>query len=204
MNGPLAPLGVFGEEAGLIVAFVIGGLFGFVLERAGFGSAKKLAAVFYGRDMAVLKVMFTAIVTAMIGVQYLVVFGRLDMAQVTVPPTFLAPQIVGGLLFGVGFVIGGYCPGTAFVALGSGRKDALWFIGGALLGIALWAWGYPAYEAFAKSGSMGEFTLPQWLGLPAGTVAFLVILMALGAFWIATKVERRFGPEEDRTSQAGS
>jgi len=191
MNGPLAPNGIIGEEGGYIVAFIVGGLFGFVLERAGFGSAKKLAAVFYGRDMSVLKVMFTAIVTAMIGVQYLAIFGRLDTSLLTIPPTYLLPQVVGGLIFGVGFVIGGYCPGTAVVAAGSGRKDALWFLLGAGLGIFGWALGYPLYDKFYVSGKMGEFTIPRWLGLSPGLIAFLVILMALGAFWVATIVEQR-------------
>ncbi|MDR3692899.1 MAG: YeeE/YedE thiosulfate transporter family protein [Fimbriimonas sp.] len=190
MNGPLAANGVFGEQFGFIVAFFVGGLFGFFLERAGFGSAKKLTADFYGRDMAVLKVMFTAIVVAMVGVMYLGIFGRLDISLVTIPPTFLWPQIVGGLIFGVGFVMGGYCPGTAVVAAGSGRKDALWFLLGILVGIGVWAEGYPLYKEFYVSGSYGVYTLSQWLGLPSGVVAFAVILMALGAFWFATYVER--------------
>jgi hypothetical protein len=97
MNGPIAPNGGFGEETGYVVGFLMGGLFGFFLERAGFGSAKKLTSVFYGRDMAVLKVMFTAIVVAMIGVHYLGVFGRLDLSLVTIPEPFLWPQVVGAL-----------------------------------------------------------------------------------------------------------
>ncbi len=197
MNGPISVNGGFNQEVGFVVAFIVGGLFGFFLERAGFGSAKKLTAVFYGKDMAVLKVMFTAIVVAMIGLQYLGVFGRLDMSLLTIPPTFLGPQIVGGLLFGVGFVMGGYCPGTAVVAAGSGRKDALWFIGGVLAGIALWVVGYPSYAGFYKSGSMGELTIPEWLGKSPGVVAFFVILMALGAFWVATKVEQKFGSNDE-------
>lgn len=196
MNGPLSVNGVFGDEMGYVVAFIVGGLFGFVLERSGFGSARKLSSVFYGKDMAVLKVMFTAIVTAMIGVQYLGLFGRLDFSQLTIPPTFLWPQIVGGLIFGVGFVIGGYCPGTAVVAVGSGRKDALWFLGGILAGIAVWAYGYPLYKAFYTSGSYGELTIPGWLNTSPGLIAFLVVLMALGAFWVATFVERRLGAKK--------
>lgn len=201
MNGPLAGNNIINEQGGFIVAFLVGGLFGFFLERAGFGSAKKLSAVFYGRDMAVLKVMFTAIVTAMIGVQYLTIFGRLDMSLVTTPPTFLWPQIVGGLLFGVGFVIGGYCPGTAFVALGSGRKDALWFIGGAMVGVLLWSLLFPMISSFYSSSSMGVFTLPEWMNKAPGFVAFLVILMALGAFWVAGLVETKFGSPSSRGSK---
>lgn len=191
MNGPLALTHAWSEQVGFVAAFFLGGLFGFFLERAGFGSSKKLAAVFYGKDMAVLKVMFTAIVTSMLGVQYLSVFGRLDLAQVTVPATFLLPQVVGGLVFGVGFVVGGYCPGTAVVAAGSGRKDALWFLGGAMLGIFGWTVAYPSFEAFYKAGKSPGFTLDKWLGVSPGLVAFLVVVLALGAFWFATWLERK-------------
>ena len=80
--------------------------FGFVLERAGFGSSRKLAAQFYFTDLTVFKVMFTAIVTAMLGVYWLSVFGFMDLSLVYLTPTFLAPQMVGGLILGAGFVVG--------------------------------------------------------------------------------------------------
>lgn len=92
----------------LAVAVLLGFFFGFFLERAGFSSAKKLTAQFYFKDFAVLKVMFTAIVVAMLGIAYLATAGWLDMSQVYVPLTFLWPQVAGGLLLGTGFIIGGY------------------------------------------------------------------------------------------------
>ena len=85
MNAPFYKFGAFGDEASLIVAFLIGIGFGFFLERAGFGSAKKLAAQFYLNDLAVFKVMFTAIVTAMLGVIYLSWIGFLDLTSSTCP-----------------------------------------------------------------------------------------------------------------------
>ena len=105
--------GSWGEP---VVHFDLGALFGFVLERAGFGSAKKLTSQFYLRDMSVLKVMFTGIITAMLLVYWTVGFGFLDLERVWVNPTYLGSGILGGLLFGFGFVVGGYCPGTALVA----------------------------------------------------------------------------------------
>jgi len=111
MNAPFYKFGLFGDEASFIIAFLIGIGFGFFLERAGFGSARKLAAQFYLRDLSVLKVMFTAIITAMTGLYVFSRLGMLDLSLVYLVPTFLVPQIVGGLLLGVGFVIGGYCPG---------------------------------------------------------------------------------------------
>src|SRR5512139_1709715 len=109
MSAPFFKYGLFGDETSLLVAFVLGIGFGFFLERAGFGSARKLVGQFYLYDMAVFKVMFSAIVTAMLGVTYLGWMGVLDLELVYLTPTYLLPQVVGGLLLGVGFVIGGYC-----------------------------------------------------------------------------------------------
>ena len=100
MNAPFFKFGLFGEEASLILALIIGVGFGFFLERAGFGSARKLVAQFYLSDLAVFKVMFTAIVTAMLGVTFLGWTGVLDLSQVYLVPTYWVPQIVGGLLLG--------------------------------------------------------------------------------------------------------
>ncbi len=82
MNAPFYKFGAFGDEASPVVAFVIGIGFGFFLERAGFGSARKLVSQFYLTDLAVFKVMFTAIVTAMLGVFYLSWVGFLDLSLV--------------------------------------------------------------------------------------------------------------------------
>ena len=106
MSAPFA--GSFSLVAFLITSVVLGFFFGFFLERAGFSSARKLSAQFYFKDFAVLKVMFTAIVIAMLGMAYLALIGWLDMSQMYVPVTFLWPQLAGGLLLGAGFIIGGY------------------------------------------------------------------------------------------------
>lgn len=90
------------------IAVALGFLFGFFLERAGFSSALKLTAQFYFKDSAVLKVMFTTIVVAMLGIAYFSLLGWLNMSRVYIPATFLWPQLVGGLLLGAGFIVGGY------------------------------------------------------------------------------------------------
>jgi len=190
MNAPLFKFGLFGDETSLVVAFVIGIAFGFFLERAGFGSARKLSAQFYLTDMAVFKVMFTAIVTAMIGLFYLSWAGFVDLSLVYLTPTFLWPQILGGLLLGFGFVIGGYCPGTSVVAVSTGRIDALIYGGGLLAGIFVFGEAYPAIEGFVNSSDMGQLTIPQLFHLPYGLVLFAVVLMALGGFVGATAVEK--------------
>lgn len=193
MMTPLYKYGFFGEEFSLLVAFVLGLGFGFFLERAGFGSARKLAAQFYLYDMSVFKVMFTAIITAMLGVTYLGWIGVLDLNLVYLVPTYLGPQIVGGLVLGVGFVIGGYCPGTSVAALATGRFDAIVYALGIFAGTFVYAEVYPAIKGFVNADAMGQVTLPEVLGLPWGLMVFAVVLIAVIGFWGASKIERWAG-----------
>jgi hypothetical protein len=193
MTAPLLKYGFFGDELSLILAFALGIAFGFFLERAGFGSARKLAAQFYLYDMSVFKVMFTAIVTALLGVTYLGWIGWLDLGQVYLVPTHLGPQLLGGLVLGIGFVIGGYCPGTSVAALATGRVDGVVYALGIGAGTFAYAEVYPALKEFADSGAMGQVTLPEVLNLPWGVVVFAVVVMAVVGFWAATLIERRAG-----------
>lgn len=192
MSAPFYTAGLFGEETSLLVAVLIGIAFGFFLERAGFGSARKLVAQFYLTDLAVFKVMFTAIVTAMIGVTILGALNVLDLSEVYLAPTYWGPQIVGGLLLGAGFVIGGYCPGTSVAAAATGRIDGLVCALGIGAGTLAFSAIFPRLESFYLSGSAGEITLPQLLNLPAGLVVPGVAIMALAGFYGASRIERRF------------
>jgi uncharacterized protein len=195
MMAPLFKYGLFTTEASLIVAFGIGIGFGFALERAGFGSARKLVSQFYLDDMAVFKVMFTGIVTAMLGVTYLSWLGVLDLSLVYLVPTYLAPQILGGLLLGIGFVVGGYCPGTALVATATGRFDGLLYGLGLYAGTVVFAEAYPLVKSFHSTTSMGQVTIPQYFNLPYGVVVFGVVIMAVGGFagagWVEKKMRSR-------------
>ena len=193
---PFYQNGFFSEQTGFVIAFIIGISFGFWLERAGFGSSRKLALQFYFRDLTVLKVMFTAIITAMIGLLFLTLFGWLDLSQVYINPTYIWPQIMGGFILGIGFIIGGYCPGTAVVGSSSGRIDGYFYISGAISGMILFSEMYPWLENFHKSGSMGVINLSNWMNISLGLTGFLVILMALGMFWGGEKLEKIFGHEE--------
>lgn len=183
-------------------AILAGFAFGFVMERAGFGSSRKLAAQFYLRDMTVLKVMFTAIVTAMLGLVTLRTLGVLDFDAVYVNPTYLGPQIVGGLVFGAGFVVGGYCPGTSVVAAMTGKLDALVFIVGLGGGALVFAGVSPKLVSFMAQGGERRL-LVDWLHVSYGTVAVLVTLLALamfvGAEWIERKMalRARRAPRDD-------
>ncbi|MEO9484444.1 MAG: YeeE/YedE thiosulfate transporter family protein [Ekhidna sp.] len=192
MNGPFYDYGWIGEEASLIFALVIGVAFGFFLERAGLGSAKKLSAQFYLKDMTVFKMMFTAIITAMIGVFWLNWIGVLHADMIYLTPTYIWPQIVGGLVFGAGFIIGGYCPGTSCVASSTGSLDGIVNVIGLLSGILLFGEVYPWIEPFYTAGSMGEATFPAILGLPEGIVVFMLLIIALIGFKVSEQLEGRY------------
>ncbi|TNF24031.1 MAG: sulfurtransferase [Deltaproteobacteria bacterium] len=180
--------GLLGSQTALVAAAAIGIAFGFFLERAGFGSSKKLVAMFYMKDFAVLKVMFTAVVTALIGIRGLAAFGAVDLGNWYQMETFLVPQISAGLLFGMGFVMGGWCPGTAVVGSVSGRWDALVFLGGAAIGSLVYAVAYPALSPVHDMGALGVSTLDDVLGVSPGVAALFVILLALTAFLGSNKL----------------
>lgn len=194
MNAPLYETGAFGEGVSLLLALLLGIGFGFALERAGFGSARKLTSQFYLDDLAVFKVMFTAIVTAMIGTSALAWAGVLDLSLVALVPTYWIAQVVGGLLLGVGFVVGGYCPGTGVAAAATGRLDGLVTLLGILAGCAGFAFAYPALQSLYLAGEMGEQTLPDFFGVPRALVVVAVVAMAGAGFAAAHAIERRFAP----------
>lgn len=190
MTAPFYWFGAFGDRASLVVALGIGAAFGFTLERAGLGNARKLAGQFYLTDLTVLKVMYSAIVTAMLGAFWLGKLGLLDLSRVYVPETFLVPQVVGGLVFGVGFVVSGLCPGTSCVAAATGRGDGAMTVAGMFGGVLLAGIAFPSFSRFYESTSMGARTLPQQFHLPYGVVVLAVVLCALGAFWVAERIEK--------------
>jgi uncharacterized membrane protein YedE/YeeE len=192
MTFPLYGLDILGYQGGLVVFTLVGVCFGFVLERAGFGQAPILAAQFYGTDMRVLKVMFTAIVTALVGLTLLAGVGLVDLSLIQVPPTYLGPALVGGLLLGVGFVVSGYCPGTSIVGLASGNVDAGFTILGVTVGSILFGPAYPLLQEFYVSGARGALQFPELLGVPQAVLALGVFVMAVGAFLFAEWAERFF------------
>lgn len=192
MTLPLYGFDFITEAQGLWVALVLGFGFGWFLERAGFGSARVLTAQFYLYDMRVLKVMFTAIATAAVGLWLFAAIGWLDLSYVYLTPTSLAAQLIGGLLLGAGFVIGGYCPGTSVTASATGSGDGFVFVLGFAAGLAIYAVGFPGLELWANANSLGELTLPKMLDAPHGVVVLGVVAIALAAFAGAQWSERKF------------
>jgi uncharacterized membrane protein YedE/YeeE len=176
-------------NAGLAIAGVTGVAFGAALERAGLGSARKLVGQFYGTDLTVLKVMFTAIVVAMLGTFWLDRLGVLELSRVWVPETWLAPQLVGGALFGVGMATAGLCPGTSCVAAASGRGDGLAVLAGMFSGVLVTGLAFAPLAGFYESTARGPLTVPDWLGVPEGAVVAVVVAIALVGFRVAERIE---------------
>jgi uncharacterized protein len=191
---PLVP-DLISNELSILSALLIGIAFGYVLEQAGFSSSRRLAGLFYGYDFTVLRVFFTAAVTAMAGVLVLGWAGLLDLDFIYVNPTFLGPAIVGGAIMGVGFILGGYCPGTSVCAAGIGKKDALAFVLGGFAGIFLYGEVYPSIEGFVNSGALGPIMVYDSLGISRGLFALLLVAAALAAFAAVSWIEKKVSPQ---------
>ena len=191
MMAPFVEYGYFSNAAAPALALVIGVAFGWFLERSGMGSARKLASQFYLRDLTVFKVMFTAILTAMLGVFWLGWIGVIDISKIYVPETFLAPQLVGGLVFGAGFALGGLCPGTSCVSAATGRIDGLFVVLGMFAGVLSMGLSFDRFSAFYQSTARGAYTLPQLLNVSYGVVVFGIVVVAIAGFRGAEALERR-------------
>jgi uncharacterized protein len=188
--GPLVP-DIISTDLNFIIALVIGALFGAILEQAGFSTSKKLVGLFYGYDFTVLRVFFTAGVVAMFGVMMLDHWGYLDVNLIYINPTYVGAAIVGGLIMGLGFVIGGFCPGTSVCAAAIGKIDGMYFVLGSAIGILLFAEGYPLWEEFYKSYNYGGIRIFDTLGMSQSVFAFLLTSVALLAFWGTSIIENK-------------
>lgn len=194
--GPIIPLFEISEEINLLIAFLIGLGFGFSLEQAGFSSSRKLAGMFYGYDITVLKVFFTAAITAMLGLLFMNYLGMIDMSIVYVNDYYMSSAIIGGVIMGAGFIIGGFCPGTSVCAAAIGKIDAMYFIGGSLIGILLFGQTYPLWENLHNSQHLGSIKLSDSIGVSDGILGLLVIAAAVVMFWVGEMAERRFKRED--------
>jgi uncharacterized membrane protein YedE/YeeE len=191
MSAPL-PLSLpAGSPAALTVALGVGVAFGWCLERAGLGSARKLMGQFYLADLAVLKVMFSAIVTAMLGLFWFSWLGVLDLGRVYVPETFIGPQLAGGLVFGAGMALAGLCPGTSCVAAATGRVDGVAVAGGFFVGVLATGLAVPAIGGLYSGGARATLTLDAFAGTSAGTMTLVVVACAMAGFVVAEWVEQR-------------
>lgn len=194
--GPLSSYFVFPEWLNILTAFLIGTGFGFALEQGGFSSSRKLAGMFYGYDATVLKVFFTAAIVALIGSQLMSYLGLLNLNQVYVNEFYVTASIVGGIIMGAGFIMGGFCPGTGLCAMSIGKIDAIVFVSGGLAGAFIFAETYPYIQEMANSRYKGPVRINESLGLSPGMFALLMILAAAVMFWIAEIAEKKFARPE--------
>lgn len=189
--GPLIPNGVIPYEWDNIIAILIGIAFGFILESSGFSSSRKLTGVFYGYDFAVLKVFLTAAVVSLIGVYYMDYLGQLDITQLYVHPLYLWGAIIGGIIMGIGFVAGGFCPGTSLCAVAIGKIDAIVYVGGVLIGIFIFSELYTFLEPIYEGYFYGNVTLEDSLGINPYWFVFIFSIIAIVAFVISDMVQKR-------------
>ena len=158
----------------LFYGLITGAFFGFFLQRSRVVRYDKQIGALRFMDMTILKFMLSSIVVGMVGIYFL---RDLGLVQLRFVPTTIAMNVLGGLIFGAGWGVLGYCPGTQGGALGEGRLDALWGILGMTLGAGLYAEFYPAItKNLAGVGDYGFITLPQVLGVKQKKQGALALL----------------------------
>jgi len=192
--GPLIPQGIIGPEWNHVLAVLLGMGFGFALESSGFSSTRKLVGVFYGYDFTVLRVFFTAAITATVGLLYFNYMGWVDLSMIYLSPLFLYSSLVGGVIMGMGFIVGGFCPGTSVCAAGIGKIDGMVFTGGMFIGILIFSEIFPLIEDFYYGSYYGYLQVYEMLGISAGLFTFILILVAIFAFYVTSLIKKRVKP----------
>lgn len=174
-------------------ALATGVLFGFVLEQAGFGSPCKLTAQFRLTDWSVFKVMFSAIIVAAVGILLLQINNTFGAQGFYVSEMYLWGTVLGAVLIGTGFAIGGYCPGTSVVGLASGRIDGLIFMLGMIVGVWAFAGVYDTsfIQAVVNSAQASAKTVPELFGVSPWLVVVAMVLMLIGGFAVGRLLEQR-------------
>ncbi len=194
MIGPIVSSGIVSPAWDNLFAVLLGIGFGFALESSGFSSSRKIIGTFFGYDFVVVKVFFTAAIVASLGLLYLSYLGLVDYSLLYIQPTFLASAIVGGIIMGIGFAMGGFCPGTSLCAAAVGRIDGLVFFGGMFIGVFLFSESFPLFENMYYSGSMGAKMINSVFGISPELFTFLLVLIAIGMFagagWVQKKVQK--------------
>lgn len=198
---PLVKSGAISEAINLWLAVPIGFIFGFALFHAGFTDSRRIAWAFYFKDVGVPVVMFSAIVTGMLGLWGFSLLGILDISEIYMLPTFLVPMAVGGVLFGIGMAIGGYCPGTAAAAVATGKIDGIVFIVGFLIGSLVFGDLFPIWGDFYNSNYLGAFRLDQWLDISLGAMVLAIVAIAVAGVLGMRYIQHRFWPTTDTDPQ---
>ncbi len=197
MIGPLVKNGLISGGVNTLAAVLIGILFGYALQRSGFTNSKKISAAFYMKDVDVPVVMFTAIITASIGLWGMSLLGLIDLGKFYFLPSYLIPMIAGGFIFGIGMAVGGFCPGTSLASMVTGKIDAMVFVGGFLLGSLLFGDLYPIWDKFYNSDPNGVFRIDQLLNVNLGFAVLLITLLGVLGSLGMRKLQYKFWGKHD-------
>jgi len=194
MIGSVISSGMVSPAWDNLFAVILGMGFGFALESSGFSSSRKIIGTFFGYDFVVVKVFFTAAIVASLGLLYFNYLGLVEFRTLYIQPTFMTSAIVGGIIMGIGFAMGGFCPGTSLCATAVGRIDGLVFFGGMFIGIFLFSESFPLFENMYYSGSEGAKMVNTLFGISPELFTFLLVLAAIamfaGAGWVQKRVKK--------------
>lgn len=171
----------------IVYGLFTGIIFGFLLQKGRVLRYDKQIGALRFLDMTIIKFMFSSILVGMVGVYLL---KDLGLVKLSLKATILGGNIIGGLLFGIGWGLFGYCPGTAVGALGEGRWDVVWGILGMLAGAGIYAEVFPLMKKTVLTwGDLGKITLPQVLGVNHWIVIVVLWVVGLVMFWWFEKKE---------------
>lgn len=197
MIGPLVKNGLISDNANYVFAILIGALFGYALQRSGFTNSRKIASAFYLKDVDVPVVMFSAIITAAIGLWGMALLGWIDPSKIYFLPTYLLPMVVAGFIFGVGMAVGGFCPGTSMASMVTGKIDAMVFVVGFLIGSLVFGDLFPVWDTFYKSDAHGVWRIDQLLNINLGLAVLLVTLLGVLGSIGMRKLQYKFWGKND-------
>ncbi len=185
---------MFDEPSKLILGLLTGILFGFFLQKGRVAKFPVIIGQLLLRDWTVAKIMLTAIVVGSIGVYTLVSLGA---AGLHVKPAMFGGVVLGGLLFGIGMAVLGYCPGTSVAACGEGRRDAMAGVVGMLTGALAYVWLYPVHQPALKTlPDWGKITIPELtMTSPLPWIVGLALAAAV-SFYLLEFRHRRLAPRE--------
>lgn len=189
--GPLIPLGLIAEQWNSVIALLIGMAFGYIMEGSGFSSSRKIVGLFYGYDFTVLRVFFTATITTAVGILYFDYLGWIDKSMLYIHPTYVTAAIVGGLIMGLGFVTGGFCPGTSLCAAAIGKIDGIVFTIGLMIGIFIFSEAFSWFEGIYNGNFLGSVKVTETLSISDNLFVVLFALVALVAFYVTSLIRRR-------------
>jgi len=184
-------LTALGDPLTNLLFLTIGIGFGFILEQTGFGRASKLAGQFYFTDFSMFKMMFTTVITSAVLIYGAAAFGLLDMRKVFVPGTYLIPVAIGAFILGIGFIIGGLCPGTSMAGVATLKLDAMVFLSGVFIGVFAFGETVPYFMGFWNTTNLGRLTVPDWLGISSGWILLGLVVVALLLFWASELYEKK-------------